>query len=246
MQESQVKNELPLFNLAPLESFSLKYYQNIQNEKLVQLITTFAVIHNDFKDMLWFKEFLNDHINNELKQQSHNIITAKRGQLYGMYNHCIRIICACAWEFIQTIEDNIEVISSPDFDTLVSTIDRPEYRAWKDIVKSITNQTGLYKTLREIRQNATYHYNQIKFATIGLDHYIKKMNDKGYISFGINPEQTRFYFADAAVQYYHQYITEKYNSKFNNEISQFIKKTLVCLHGIITIFFKQQVQTSKV
>lgn len=241
MEEKQSADDLTSFNLAPLKSFSLTNLLNSNNEKVMQLIITFSIIHNDIKDLLWFEALIGSNID----RLPPDIITPERGQLNGMHEHCHRLIFACAWEFINAIQHNLDTLKLPSFDCLLNSLSKSEYKIWKSIIDIIANKSGLYKTLQEIRHNATYHYCETEFASVGLNYYKKNHDDNGYISFGKCPEETRFYFADAAIQYYHKHVVEKYTKNFVDEVKLFIRSIFICLHGIVKEYFRQNINTLK-
>ena len=65
-----------------------------------------------------------------------------------------------------------------------------------------SNESKIYKTLVKIRANGTFHYYQTKLPLAKLrDHSsIDRPHSKSlYVSFGKSLEETRFYFADAAL-----------------------------------------------
>ena len=231
--------ELPNYQLANLKTFSLNAFMQKGETEVAQLNLNFGVIFNDFKDMLWFLDLIVPSLQRERQKVGPNTKNAKLGQLCGMQQHCQRILAGCAWEFIQTIEKNMTVIRSPEFDTLVQCSDKNVYKAWGEIIDTIYNKRDLYKTLVEIRNNANYHYYNTNYASKGIDHYRSRIDDIGFISLGTNPEETRFYFAEAALQFYYIQASAKYAQMqdFAEQFNDFVTKSMLCLRFIINKWF---------
>ena len=88
--------------------------------------------------------------------------------------------------------------------------------------------------------NGTYHYWETRKLLTGLKYYItqprKENVNRGYVSFGVNWEQTRFYLGDAAIQYYHFLEIEKYHGEFDADFEEYILKVSNVLYSIIKYY----------
>jgi hypothetical protein len=231
--ESKKPNLLPDFHLAPLKTFSLDVFTHKGNRKVAQLMLTFAYIHNDLKDMLYFLQMIETNIQQEIKMIGPDGKNARMGQLAGMKEHCARIISGCIWEFVRLIEENLLIINSPEFDTLIQCSNRQIYQAWLDILSLIKEKREVYQVLVILRNNATYHYYNTNFTSKGIEEYKTLVDDIGFISLGNSLEETRFYFADAAVQYFHRSLTKDFSSEMNS----LLEKILMCLMAIVKNWF---------
>ena len=213
---------LPSFSLVRLLKFPINNLVSEKDSDLTKLMIVFSLVHNDLKDCLWFHELLGP-----AQKETSNQTDNTAGQIRGMRAHCIRMLRATFFEFLETFEENKKIINGNSFQSILKKLDYATRRQWKallDLTKKGSSKKQLYNILREIRKNGTYHYSHLKKPFIGLQHYISKKFTAGFVSFGKNWEETRFYFADAAIQYYHMTWTDRYPNDFDKELAKYLIK----------------------
>lgn len=238
-RQESTKYFLGDFELAQLKKFSLKCLTTAKNKKLANLILTFSVIFNDIKDYIWFHSQL---AKGKLTLDM-DTLNPKRGQLAGMQAHCMRMLIASFLEFLETISKNADTINSQGFKLVLHYLEKKfpgSNRHWYSLVKLAKGQQRFkdkfYNTLVMIRNNGTYHYHQIKSLYKGLEYYMQQKDDIGYVSLGDKLEEVRFYFGDAAIQYYHLKTVEENIHKFEQKLIEYIDDINVLLRFIIDIY----------
>lgn len=229
----------PNFNLAPLMKFPLSDLTKAEDQSLARLIVTFALIFNDLKDYLWVIEQF-EKIRSSIDSSK---INAKSGQMAAMSEHSFRMAVSCIVEFLETVKDNLKVVESKGFKLILSyvtRIDRNAVAKWKRIVQLANRKDAsidkFYQGLLKIRNNGTYHYGQTKPLFVGLKHYIDKKDNDGYVSLGKTWEESRFYFADGAVQCYHKKVIDDYGDDFDDRLVSYIYDLNILIRFIVELY----------
>ncbi len=244
------------FNLGKLQEFPITKILEAENKELARLIVTLCLIYNDFKDLFLLDGHLEQRAKSIDKDDSLRA-KAQSGQISGMREHIRRILIAGMLELLQTLSENREVIDSGDFRRLVKMVKKIHTDFdddWGPLM-ALALETckpgaghAFTNALVKIRNNGAYHYKQTKSLFDGLEDYCKTREDRGYVSEGNTLEKTRFYFADAAIQCYHQRVVGKgeYRGDFPSDLDKYIKKvnnvlyfvTLVYLTGFLRVDLK--------
>lgn len=232
---------LPNFDLAELRSFPLTALLTADNQDLAKLMLTFSLAYNDFKDYMWLRQMLGD----ALKTVDTTKKTKTLGQLNGMSEHCTRMLIAHLLELLETIRECKSVYDCCEFKKILyylGKIKRDMRDDWWTLVRladSKDEKDAFYKTLIKIRNNGTYHYKQTNSLYQGLKYYVEKDSEVGFASMGETLEKSRFFFGDAAIQYYHKEITKELGGKFEVTLSDYSKKVNRLLRFMIEVYLVQ-------
>jgi len=200
-----------------------------------EFILALAVVYNDLKDLIVFQNWLNK------KRPANSDPSPFNGEWLGISLHISRLIFGVLHEFLELLKKSTDVLNSPEFRDLLAET-RPRTRGrWKTVVAVANGETGSYnselaRSLLIIRNNFSYHYYQPRSILDGFrqrflsDPKVPK-TEFAFCSLGQTVGETRFYFADAAVQGGLEHFTEKFGTpNFSSECLKLIKtvnKTLV-------------------
>lgn len=189
--------------LAPLKRFNPKglFSDATANSELDAFIVTLALIWNDFRDLNVFSFNLK-----QCKPKDTVTPSPHLGDYAGMENHIHRLQMALLVELVQLIHTKPHLFALPDYIQSVRNIPSKFRQNWVELVESIVklkkpakNPTVQY--LINVRSNGTFHYDQTDSIEKGYHFHFSQQSD-AFVSLGRNMEQTRFYFADGAVQGY--------------------------------------------
>jgi hypothetical protein len=186
--------------LASLEEFSSDAFVP-DDEQLVALcrfIFALAAIHNDFNDVGLALTLLNFN-----KPSGEGKIDRPWGLFGGLSLHCAKAKIAIVHELLNVIRDNTQVLSSKSFVALLKKLNREQREAWEEVIdaaKGESHETPLGKYLARCRDKTAGHYDLKALynafnASMALDPTMKPL-----ISRGNSLLETRFYFADRAVE----------------------------------------------
>jgi hypothetical protein len=241
IERQNVEFVIPHFELAKLKRFPLDSIIRAKNQNLAKFMLALSVVYNDFKDYAWFKQLFDDTI----KTIDQSKITGMLGQLNGMSEHCIRMFIAQLLELLILLKEHYKLYDCKDFKTIMHYLGKIDKRLPSDwwtlvrLAESNESTDRFHNTLIRIRNNGTYHYKNTKCLSQGLHYYIKKKGKDGYISLGQSLMETRYYFGDAAIQYYHKKTTDDYGSDFVNKVDEYLHKVNTLLRFVIEIYLKQ-------
>jgi len=227
-----------LRRLARLESFDASLFAPCSNDEkeLCGLVLSFAVAYNDLKDIAMALRFLK-----AVDPQVKLGISPERGQHAGLGIHLMRVEAGTIKELMVLIESNKGVISSAAFSGLIRKLSPRARSAWKAIVsialqKSTDHPMG--KFLLFIRNKVAFHYDP---KEISRGYSVAFPSDEAdvipYISRGNSMPETRFYFADKAVQeYFLAGVDQRTAAEFMSGRSQIFDDVNIALYEIITKF----------
>jgi hypothetical protein len=136
---------------------------------------------------------------------------------------------------------------STEIERLLKTATPSTRRAWHDLVKVATRQgtaddANFSDVLVKIRNNAAYHYYQTKLPVRGFRrHFFESarnpLNAAAFASVGKNMEQTRFYFADAAMKStIDDLAAEMGGSAFGDRLRRTVRHVNIALAHIVTSY----------
>ena len=190
-------------NIAPLETFAPETFQGdaIVPPDLCNLVLALALIFNDLNDLHVAGEILRD-AEPEAPQRK----TRKWGTWNAMDSHSFRIVAGILHELLSILADNRAQLEHPIFVSITKQLSAMARTAWASVVaasdQAALPKDPLGKSLVFIRNKAASHYDP-KAISLGYRHHFfesGRTSERAYISRGDMPWQTRFYFADAAVQ----------------------------------------------
>jgi hypothetical protein len=161
-----------------------------------------------------------------------------------------RLMIAQLHELLRLIEEFKEVVEGDEIRRIVRKAPASTRRRWDEIVgiatgKGKSHDDTFATILLKVRNNASYHYYQPKTLIAGFREFFYKSpknagNEWAFASVGNNMGQTRFYFADAAMQATLYALTEKpMGEKFAKRFAEVIKDVNQALAYIISQYVKR-------
>lgn len=158
-----------------------------------------------------------------------------------------RMFLSSLFELTEFLKSRKNIIESHNFKVLVSKVGPEFVEIWKGLM-SLVNQEdkkpGTFKyVLQRVRNTVTFHYdNKGKIITQGyIKHFFNDatnpFNVEAFYSLADNMEETRFYFADAAVEREMKELAGQYPN-FQKEVSDYMKLVATALQQIIKIYLE--------
>lgn len=167
-----------------------------------------ALVYNDLKDVILFQKFLSELY--EKPQEGE--ISVHNGEYGGVTVHIIKLLFGIQFEFLELLNRNVDIINSAQFKAILDKTSARTRLEWKTLVGIALRQDAegdkLTKLLVKVRSNVAYHYYQPKGLRTAFRNYFfnrekVSQNDVAYYSLGeAFSDDTRFYYADAAVEEY--------------------------------------------
>lgn len=233
------KKKCPDFELSDLIKYEPDIFisKNHAEQKFNNLILSFSLVFNDLKGLLWVFDQLE-------RGKPEEGLSAYKGQWCGFNSQYKRLVISTLYEFLVVIENNRHIVDDVYFKNLLKKI-RPRHRKlWNEIINH-TNKQGEQRThfknfLRSVRNEAGFHYYEIKNLKKGYNYWRQKKapeTEFAGASLGNNMEKTRFFYADAAIDGYTDTIYKKNNISIK-DINKFVKWVNECLRYLIEEFLK--------
>lgn len=193
------------FDLAPLKSFRPEgIIARDGKERFGAFMLALATAFNDLKGLLYWRRLILQ------KSTGMRGVSPRVGQLAGMELQVQRLILAHLHEFLELLKAFKEESRGEEMRALLRTAPLGTQRQWEDLVRFATGEgdardAQFTKVLVIVRNNAAAHYYQPNALVGGFRRHFYELrpapnNAAAYASIGINMEQTRFYYADAALQ----------------------------------------------
>jgi hypothetical protein len=208
---------LPDFRLAELSSFPVERLFKGGNvyDTLDQFFLALGIIFNDIKFVSWVHYQLEKGRNPDPSE-----ISAYAGQLSAMKIQCVRYFVSMNHELFNLIKKPAvsRAIESHEFKQILSRLSADIQDKWEIIVEvaetrpshpaSRTDLGDFRRTMKDLKSGFIKHF---------VEDQKTPQNEKAFLSNGRTMEETRFYFADAAILAF-------LNSAANNDYSLFLDK----------------------
>jgi hypothetical protein len=182
-------------------------------DSLAEFMLALSLVFNDLKGIVSWRDY------NRLQPPDDNVISAESGEWIGFEMQIHRLMIAQVHELLRLIEEFKDIVDGEEMQRIVKKAPASVRRRWDVIVRIATDRRSsrddaFATILVRVRNNATYHYYQPKALLAGFREFFYKSpgnagNEWAYASIGNNMGQTRFYFADAAMQATLYALTEK-------------------------------------
>ncbi|HUO50084.1 MAG TPA: hypothetical protein VMU25_00715 [Candidatus Paceibacterota bacterium] len=204
------------------------------SENTEEFFLSLGLIYNDLKDLIFFDVILNEIY--RIPDANKLEISAHAGEFSGIRNHIFRLEISMTHEFLNFLRKNSQVFESLEFKDILSRLRKAQRDRWLEIQNVAMGESPskaaseFVKFLLRVRNNFTFHYEDAgKTLRKGYVNFFFKgekseANEFAYYSLGENMRDTRFYFADAAVQQAVRQISEDDEAQSQNEnLGAFIK-----------------------
>ncbi len=215
-----------------------------KNDVVDNFFLVLAYIYNDLKGLTFFHIQISEKYRAPLPGE----ITYHSGEYGGYSLQLYRIVISTIHEFFAFLKENKKIFSIPKFYLIKNKLHPSVKKEWDDMVsialgESLTSN-DFTKTLLLIRNNVGFHYydsakNLSKgFVSRFFDKEKSELNGNlfAYYSLGVGMEDTRFFYADAAVQ---EYLFTIFHNTSNQE------RIIAVVHNMnnaISLLLKQYIQ----
>jgi hypothetical protein len=193
------------FGLGPLKGIDPRVLVS-GDDDVDGFVLSLALAYNDIKTIQWINFILEKH-----QPSNTNEISADAGQWNGMRVQAARWLMALAHEVILAIAraKEIGLLERAPLKRVIRALPRRYRQLWKELVAVSTKSSApgvkLRPYLRNLRNFGAFHY---KYSEDLLKAYREFFltgpsgahNEWAYFSIGPSLRETRFFFADAAVQ----------------------------------------------
>jgi hypothetical protein len=203
---------------------------NRQQKDLDAFFLVLAVIYNDLKGLIFFQVLLKEVYEiPDQTQPSYHL-----GEYGGLFVQLHKINISLINEFFAFLQKNEEVIGSTEFMLILNGINTKVKEEWRDIVHVAFEKQGTMsdfaKALVKIRHNVGFHYNQNlkNLEKAFLSRFSRKSDFLSKFAFyaqGSTMEDTRYFYADAAVGEYLTMVVKEINNS-NMTLESFLKNEL--------------------
>ena len=193
--------DVPEFDLAPLTRFTPKVIRR-ERDDLDAFVLALALAYNDFKTADWLLTILTH-------QDPADAVTPYNAQISGMRIHAVRLLLGVVHELLKAIQAAhlAGLLRRREFLFCLDNIGEQGKSDWSALVEAATTSTHtdpFRKWLVRVRNSVVSHYYQPYDLHSGYRAYFYERrrsphNEWAFASLGSTLEQSRFYFADAAV-----------------------------------------------
>jgi hypothetical protein len=190
----------PLTNLEPE-----KLVSKDGKDSLAEFILALSLVFNDLKGIVNWRDYIMSQ-----PHPDENTLSPELGEWIGFEMQTNRLLVAQLHELLRLIQEFEDTVEGDEIQRIIKKAPAPTRRRWDEIVRIATGKGSkgddiFSKILVKVRNNASYHYYQPKALLAGFREFFYKSpknlgNEMALASIGNNMEQTRFYFADAAMQ----------------------------------------------
>ncbi len=206
------------------------------SQEICDVVLCAALLYNDIKNTIVIINLL--HASRPTGEMSY---TREWGEYTGRDMHIFRHHVGILHELFQFMESNIETINTRLFQEIISQMSLKARDAWGSLVEasiSIKPVGSFGNLLVRMRNQVSFHYDSRQIGIGFRKHFFKKnkVSEQAFVSKGISMEETRFYFADAAVQDYINLLLGNDNEAFQNEIKNFMNEISFSFYQLIDRF----------
>jgi len=193
------------FILAPLAKYAPSEIVPAEgNDSLASFILALSVVFNDLKGLLLIRQAFASTKPPDGEVSSH------AGEWRGIEIQVQRYTIALVHELLALIHSFPDEARGETITEWMKSADPDTRRRWRNLVgvaldTKTQGDPAFTKVLLLIRNNVASHYYQPKTLVKGYRRHFFRLpksglNEVAYVSLGQNMEQTRFYYADAALQ----------------------------------------------
>jgi hypothetical protein len=165
-----------------------------------------GVVFNDLKGLLLFEKMLADCY----EAPADDEVSSHVGNFGGVRVQLQKLHASTVNEFFIFLKKNSDVMATNEFKEIFSELARVDKQVWHGMVAAAHNNlaavTDMMKAVVYVRSNVAFHYDHSgkvlrnAFVSRFLSDSGETRSDKAYYSIGDAISNTRFYFADAAVE----------------------------------------------
>jgi hypothetical protein len=208
--------------------------------EIENLFLKMAVIFNDLQGLLVLVRLFQDSYEPPTGEP-----TVHTGFYAGISVQLNKLIAATIHEFFEFLKNNKETLQEREFLSVLSDIPQQDQVLWHGIIAAsegkLNDVADYLKAIVQIRSNLAYHYDEFGkvfrrgFLSRFMGGYKESKNEEAYYSLGSSLIETRFFFADAAVEeamYLNAGKDYGVNSKNSSELAKFSEITRQSIDAI--------------
>lgn len=228
--------------LADLETFDPKVFLPDEevSKDICGFILALALIYTDIKNLTMFYEvILKSKPGGEPKLQKN------WGEYAGLVRFLDRLHISILHELFNLVARENNLLNDKYLINLIHTLNKGARIAWQALVDASLKKVSTNKfseVLMFIRNKITFHYDR-KIVLKGFEHYINygRVTREPFISRGYKMVQSRFYFADAAVESYLLSLSEFDNlDSFFEQVRDLLKNINNSIYDIVINFIQRR------
>ncbi len=223
------------------------------DDPFARFFLVLAVIYNDLKGLALFEKLVID----TYRQVEPGEISVHAGEIGGVFTQIGKLFISNMREFFDFLKENEDILSGTEFKEILLKINNKDIQnRLKDIIDVAFNKSpknsDFTKHLILIRNNIAFHYDQsgkeLEKSFCNFFHKKRKIgvNDLAYYSVGETMEDTRFFYADAAVQEYMRSTRndrdklEELDIKYKREITQILRDMNFVISRLLKAYLKNR------
>lgn len=227
-------SRIPEMNLAPLTRFTPALMRRERND-LDAFVLALALAYNDSKTANWLLTVF-------VHEQPAEAITPYNGQVSGIRIHATRLLIGILQELLKAIRTAHDsgLLRQEEFVFCVEHIGDQGKQGWESLVDAATaseQKDPFRKWLVRVRNSLVSHYYQPRDLHSGYRAFFYERptgphNARAFASLGATLEESRFYFADAAVGAAYDDVLDP-DDKAMTTVKAYIHHVNVALRGIV-------------
>jgi hypothetical protein len=188
--------------LAELETFDPVAFQgeSKSRQSVCDFVLALALFYNDFSNVVFAGVLLH-----QAKPRSPLRRSREWGCWHGIWYHLTRLEIGLVHELLELVRKNLGLLDDDMLSGVVKQLTPTTRKAWEALVETArggTPKDSLGRALLLIRNTVIFHYDPKSVSQGYVSHFLgpEKRDDLAFISRGTRMSESRFYFADAAVQ----------------------------------------------
>ncbi len=223
-------------HLAALESFKEDAFEPNTEfpEDFCSFVLAISVVYNDIKNL----DIISEILKSAEPGKTFNI-QPDFGEYNGIHLYLNKLRIGIVYELMELISRNKKVLESDKFATINQKMPKDARDAWTELVDTAFDKGRKSKTnvFFMIRNKLSFHYGADQIQK-GFRHKRSLQPDmKPMISRGRNMLETRFYFADMAVEgYFNMKLADASYKDFLSQLHSILDKLNRSLYFLITCF----------
>lgn len=219
------------------------------DDPIAKFFLVLAVIYNDLKGLSLFEKLVID----TYRAVGPDEVSVQVGELGGVFTQIGKLFISNMREFFDFLRENEKILLSSEFqEVLLKTNNKDIQNRWKNIIDVAFDRSpessDFTHHLVLIRNNVAFHYKQSgkELQKSFRNFFYKKekigKNNMAYYSAGEFIKDTRFFYADAAVQEYMRSTTgdllDGFDIKYKKEISRIIFNMSFVISRLLKVYLK--------
>ena len=208
-------------------------------QELCNLVLSLVLIYNDCKNAMYAASLLRD-----AKPKGQFQSNGLWATWSGIDLHLMRFFVSHVHELFELIRNNRDLLDHPFFVKVNKQVHGTSREAWKALVSvadDATPKDELGKLLLLVRNKVVFHYDPKGIYRGFKQQFLDPgcPQQRAYVSRGLSMNETRFYFADAAVQGYFQETKGSMESAdLSSKIIKIIESLNFAIIGIVDRFIQ--------